>query len=270
MLAKPVAVAVDGEGTLYVADTGRHEVVAYDEDGRSVRRFQPPDRNGYRPVAVAVRDERLYVADIEAHRIDVFAISDGAHIDSFGGAGSDLGRFYFPMGVATNTRGDLFVSDMMNARVQVFDPRYNPVLSIGRPGNRHGDIGKPRHLAVAPDGVVFIADVEFAHIHLFNEKGQLLMLLGGPEDSPGGTPMPVGVAVAARLPEKLASLVPEDFEAAYYLFVTNSVGAKRISLFAVGEKGVGMIFFETTRRFAAPEQTTAPFRSAKAMKKKSS
>ena len=54
------------------------------------------------------------------------------------------------------------------------------------------------------------------------------------EDEIGGTPMPVGVAVAPTLPDALTSLVPEHFDAEYYLFVTNSVGSKRIALFAVG------------------------------------
>ena len=36
------------------------------------------------------------------------------------------------------------------------------------------------------------------------------------------------------LPAPLAALTPSDFDAHYFLFVTNAVGAARISLFAVG------------------------------------
>ena len=234
ILAKPVAVTVDEEGTVYVADTERGEVIGFASTGGRVRRFRPLDREGYRPVSVAVRDGRLYVADIHDHRVDVFSVHSGDLTDWFGGTGSEPGRLYFPMGVATNYDGRILVSDMMNGRVQVFDPDYRLVLSMGRPGNRYGDLGKPRHLAVAPDGVVFIADTAFAHVHLFNEKGQLMMMLGGPEDRLGGTPMPIGVAIAPDLPESLGSLVPDEFLADYYLFVANSIGTKRISLYAVG------------------------------------
>jgi DNA-binding beta-propeller fold protein YncE len=122
---------------------------------------------------------------------------------------------------------------MMNARVQVFDGQGRPVLSMGRPGNRYGDLGKPRHLAVGPDQTIFIADMEFAHVHLFDKEGRLLMLFGGAEDRPGGTPMPVGVAVARSLPDAVASLVPADFAASYFVFVTNTIGTKRIGLYAV-------------------------------------
>jgi DNA-binding beta-propeller fold protein YncE len=235
-LVKPVAVAVDDTGTIYVADTGRNEVVSYDAAGHFARRYRPAHREDYRPVAVTVHDNKLYVADIHDHRVDMFSTYDGALVDSFGGVGSELGRFYFPMGLATDARGNIYISDMMNSRVQLFDAQHVPVSSMGQRGNRYGDMSKPRHLAAAPDGVIFIADVEFAHLHLFNDKGQLLMLIGGPEDRPGGTPAPVGVAIAAKLPESLASLVPQDFNPSYYLFVSNTTGSKRISLFAVGSK----------------------------------
>jgi len=95
-------------------------------------------------------------------------------------------------------------------------------------------MGKPKHVAVGPDGTIFVADAEFARIQMFNAAGQLLMLLGGDGSAPGSTPMPLGVAIADTLPERLASLVPAGFHAQYYLFTTNTVGSRRIGLFAIG------------------------------------
>ena len=233
-LSKPVSVAVDDAGTLFVADTGRGEVVAYPGEADARRTFRGNDRESYRPVAAAVRDGRLYVADIAAHSVDAFSIDDGRWIESIGGVGTSPGRFYFPMGVGFDQKGRLLVSDMMNARVQRFDVNAAPEISFGSPGNRLGNLGKPRHVAVGPDEILFVADAEFAHVHLFDEQGRLLMLLGGPHDRAGGTPMPVGLAVAQALPDAIAALVPQDFHARYFVFVSNSVGAKRLSLFAVG------------------------------------
>ena len=234
ILAKPVDVAVDAAGICYVADTDRGEVVAFDGRGVAARKYVPPGCERFKPAAVAVFGSKLYVADLAAHRVEVFSISDGGHVASLGEIGSGLGQFYYPTGVATDEAGNVFISDMMNGRVQVFDQTYKAVLSMGQLGNRYGDMAKPRHLAIGSDDVVFIADAEFAHVHLFNTEGRLLMLLGGVEDRAGGTPMPVGVAIAATLPERLIELVPSEFDARYYLFVTNSVGSKRIGLYAVG------------------------------------
>ena len=44
------------------------------------------------------------------------------------------------------------------------------------------------------------------------------------------------MTVAPTVPERLARLVPADFNARYFFFVANSVGSRRISLFAVGER----------------------------------
>ena len=234
VLAKPVAVAVGDDGHVYVADTERAEVVTYDTNDRYARRIKPADREAYRPVALALHNDRLYVADIASHQIDVFATANGEHLESFGQIGSAPGKFYFPMGLATGAEGRLFVSDMLNSRVQVLNAEHRPLLSMGRPGNRYGDMGKPRGLDFGPDGTLFVADSVFAHVHLFNEQGRLLLLIGGPGDGPGSTPMPVGVTVAQSLPEPLTALVPAPFVADYFIFVTNTIGPKRINLFAVG------------------------------------
>jgi len=236
-LGEPVDVAVDEQGVIYVADTGRGEVVAFGLDGSVVGKYSPAGGDAdYRPVGLAVGGERLYVADAGSHRVLVFSTIDGRLVGTFGSAGAEPGQFFLPMDVIVDGGGQVFVADMMNSRVQVFDADGRFLRSMGRPGDRYGDLGKPKRVAVAPDGVIFIADPSFAHVHLFNSQGQLLMLLGGPEQKPGGTPMPAGVTIAETLPQRLTALVPETFEADYFLFVTNTIGPKRISLYAVGRQ----------------------------------
>lgn len=231
-LVTPVAVAVDQRGIVYVADTGRGEVVSFDASGTAGPVFKAPDSDDYRPVAVAVSGEELLVADVTGARIDLFSTMDGHLTRSIGASGAN--QQFFPMGLAVDAPGRTYVTDMMGGRVLVFGSDQMPAQAIGQRGDRYGDMGQPRHLAVGPDGVLFVADAEFAHVHLFSGEGQLLMLLGGPQDQPGGTPLPVGLAIATTLPDRLSALVPADFNAHYFLFVSNSVGSRRISLFAIG------------------------------------
>jgi len=235
-LITPVDVAVDDAGTIFVADTGVNQVVAYDVAGSLKHKIVPADAKTYRPVALAVHADKLYVTDVARHRVDVFDASTGAPLDSFGKPGSATGSLYYPTGIATNAAGQAIVSEMMNSRVQVFDENGQVMQTFGQPGNRYGDMGKPKHVTVAPDGVIFVADAEFQRIHLFDDQGRLLMLLGGSKPETNETLMPLGVAIAASLPSPVADLVPDGFSASYFLFVTSSTGDKRISLYAIGKQ----------------------------------
>ena len=234
-LKKPVAVAVDHTGTVYVADTVRGEVVAFSPSAREFGLFKPDDRDAYRPVAVAVSETELFVADMTNHRVDVYSVKTGRLSRSFGGAGSGPGEFYYPSGIAIGRSGELCVADMMNARVQVLDPEGGFIRSIGEAGDGPVYFGKPKAVAIAPDDTVLVADAESSSVHLFDNQGRLLLVIGGPRDAPGGTPLPNGMVIAKVLPESIEDLLPAGFRPRYYLFVANTAGRKRLALFAVGE-----------------------------------
>ncbi|MFQ5460989.1 MAG: hypothetical protein ACE5E5_00005 [Phycisphaerae bacterium] len=232
-LMTPVDVVVDDNGDLFVADTGLNAVLRISAAATSAQSLKLENADTFRPSSVALRGATLCVSNIAAHTVEMFDAATGEHQAEIGGPGGDLGQLYFPMGVAVDGQ-DLLVSEMIASRVQVFDAAGKSVRSFGQPGDRYGDMGKPRHLAVGPDHTAIVADADFGRVHLFNAQGQLLLLVGGPSGTPGGTPMPVGVAVARDLPPNITRLVPEGFQADYFFFVTNSVGSPRINLFAVG------------------------------------
>lgn len=232
---KPVDVDVDEQGTIFVVDSGARQLAMFNARGSSeTMPLTQADRAAWQPVAVAA-GRLVYVVDVKNHGVHALLGPDGAEPIAFGEAGSGEGQLYMPAGVAVDSAGNVYVSDSLNGRVQVFDEERHPIRTIGQPGDRYGDLGSPRGLALSPQGVLFIADPQFAHVHLFNTDGALLMLLGGPGEGPGDTPLPVGVAVAPDLPPALrAQLVPPAFSVDCFLFVTNTVGAKRISLYAIG------------------------------------
>ncbi len=233
-LKKPVAVAVDENGTVFVADTIRGEVVAFEPSGSEITRFKPPKTVNYRPVALAVIGGALYVADMANHAVDVYSTETGRRLRSLGGRSSGTGRTYYPSGISVDAAGQTYVAELMSARVQVFDRSGHFIRAFGSPGNRYGSLGMPKDIAVGPDGVSFVADAQFQCIHLFDPRGRVLMVIGGPRDEPGGTPLPNGIAIATLLPEKLLDLVPDGFKARYYVWVSNTTGQQRLALFAVG------------------------------------
>ena len=65
------------------------------------------------------RQGRVYVADFENHRIQIFK-RDGNFITSFGKQGTGPGEFERTTDVAIDNQGDVFVVDWGNNRIQKF------------------------------------------------------------------------------------------------------------------------------------------------------
>ena len=116
---------------LWLAHTGRHEVLLVTLEGEILQRVGWPETSGlyesaeaYRPTGVAVDPAGgLYVADGYGaswiHRFD----AEGTYLDSFGGPGEEPGRLRTPHGIWVDARGDeplLLVADRENGRLQRF------------------------------------------------------------------------------------------------------------------------------------------------------
>jgi DNA-binding beta-propeller fold protein YncE len=126
-LASPTALAVDGDGLLYVVDTFLNRVVVFDPDGEFVRRIgdigQGPGRF-MRPRGVAIdRDGHVYVTDAMAHLFQILT-PEGRPLLPVGKLGLEAGEFAVPAAIAIDRLDHIVVADQNNRRIQVF--RYIP------------------------------------------------------------------------------------------------------------------------------------------------
>lgn len=201
-LIKPAGVAIDGEMNVYVADTGRRQVVVYDNLGL----FRQTIGDGKlleRPTGVAVNAEgtRVYVIDrsendSEAHRVVVFD-GNGNRLREIGSRGSGPGQFNIPVQGAVARDGTLFVLDAGNFRVQSFDPEGRFLGSFGRTGIGLGEFSRPRGVAIDGDGNVYVSDANFGNVQVFSPRGELLISIGqaSTRDGPGLYGLVGGIAV---------------------------------------------------------------------------
>ena len=160
----PSALAVDGEGSLYVADTANNRVRKITPDG-NVSTLAGDGTAGYRdgpasqaefdaPVGVAVdREGNVYVADTYNDRVRVVT-KDGS-VKTVAGAGShgyadgdalSTALFDTPCAVAVSDAGEVYVADTGNNRLRkitkdrqvttlsVFTPPDAPPLANAQPG----------------------------------------------------------------------------------------------------------------------------------------
>lgn len=190
-LEKPLGLAVDRQGNLYVCDNQSNKVNVYTRDG--AWRYSIELKNHMsRPSGIDVSEDgaRVYIVDVggvdsDKHRISIFDTASRAHIRTIGMRGTQLGEFNLPRDVAVSSDGLLYVTDGGNFRVQIFDRDGNPIRSWGAPGRHLGEFTRPKGIAAGPDGNLYVVDAAFGNFQIFNPQGELLLYIGSRSELPG-------------------------------------------------------------------------------------
>jgi DNA-binding beta-propeller fold protein YncE len=124
----PNAIVVGTHGEIYVSDSNNGRVVVIDDTGTLSTLIARGVGDGDLglPRGLAIDDQgRLFVADTTDHMVRLFTVgatptAHPAYVASFGDEGHDDGKFTFPNGVATDTRGRVYVADRENNRIEVW------------------------------------------------------------------------------------------------------------------------------------------------------
>lgn len=202
-LARPVGIALDLQESLYVVEQEKKGISVFDRQGKRIRFITDPSIE--RPTGIAIDHERgkIYLADTghtksNEHTVKVFN-SNGELVGTIGkGKGDEPGQFLFPTYLVVDSKGNLYVSDTLNSRVQMFDPDGKYVKSFGQRGNSWGMFDKPKGVALDSFGNLYVADSGWSNIQMFNQKEQVLLFFGGRGPIPGMLKNPTAVAIDKR------------------------------------------------------------------------
>jgi len=93
-------------------------------------------------------------------------------VREWGAAGSGQGQLAEPRGLAADSRGNLYVADTKNNRIQVFDGNGQFVREFGSKGPGDGQFNEPCGLAVDPQGGIWVADTWNQRISHFTPDGK--------------------------------------------------------------------------------------------------
>jgi tripartite motif-containing protein 71 len=111
------------------------------------------------PEQVAVVGNDIYVTDFLNNRVQRFNKNTGAYVSQFGSSGSGAGQFGNPTGIVYNpVDGLLYVSDIVNDRIQKFSTAGIYQGQFGSFGSGNGQLNNPWGLAVDSFGYVYVAD----------------------------------------------------------------------------------------------------------------
>jgi len=189
----PVAAVHQGK-TFYAADTAWGEVVAFDEKGR--QQFEITNGLAH-PAGLALLGDRLVIVDSELHQV-VECDLQGRFISKFGQRGGGPGEFNFPTHVAVDDRRQIYVTDALNCRIQVFTADGQFVRMFGSAGDAPGHFSRPKGVATDRVGHLYVVDAVFGNVQIFDDSGRLLLDFGEGGSAPGQFWLPNAIAINAR------------------------------------------------------------------------
>jgi sugar lactone lactonase YvrE len=231
-LKRPINIRIDRDGTRYVTDTGRDQVMVYDRNDRFMLAIG--ETGQFRPVDLAIVGERLYVVDILHHSVQVLDKASGRLLSHFGKAGSGEGELFHPTNIAVTPEGDVLVVDTSNYRVQRFTAEGKFIRSYGTVGSVPGSFARPKGIAVDPSGRVYVSDAAFENVQLFDREGRLLMDFGQPGEGKEGLNLPTGVTIDRDNVEWFRRFARKGFDIEYLIFVASQFGPNKIDVFGFG------------------------------------
>lgn len=170
---------ISANGSIYVTDTGKDEVLKIDSLGNVLKVFGGYgwDENSFDdPVDIFADPLSVYVADKNNHRIQKFDRNLNYISSLFTRESDDPQQaFGYPLSCAISNLGDLFVLDSENKRVIKFNLFGKFIQNFGGFDAGNFVLNNPTRLAIASNGNVFVLDDE--RIVVFDQYGNGVLII---------------------------------------------------------------------------------------------
>lgn len=237
----PDGIAIDRDGNLVVADKGNYRLSRVEAASGLLRTIAEAGKKGtaqsWTPGPIAVDSQgNLWVGDIERNR--VLRIAPGATVPELVAGGGDIAddgpamaaRFAHPGGIATDARGNIYISDTLHHRVRMIDVVTGRIRTLAGTGNHgyNGDgipatqalLSYPAELQVDGQGHVYFGDYYNNRVRAIDPATGLISTLAG--NGKGGEAGDGGAATQASMLNPHALLLDEGRS----LIVASAVSSK--------------------------------------------
>ncbi|HHY14170.1 MAG TPA: hypothetical protein GX526_05990, partial [Thermoanaerobacterales bacterium] len=181
----PIDIAVDEDGKIYVADIDGRCIWVHNIDGSFISKIEPEeDEDLFLPRSLGInsRGELIVLSYDKIWKMDTngdIIAKYGGHGYGDGQLGAEGSEFYIgPSGLSLDSDDNIYVSDTINNRIQIFDKNGKYLKKI-----TNDDVkGVFTHLLdvkVDSGGYIYVTDAGSYYIFKLDQKGEIIERIGG-------------------------------------------------------------------------------------------
>ncbi len=196
-------IAIDDSDRMFVSDGKMHRILIFspkhDVEGQIVDGLVDPVG-----LAIDTENRLLYVVDEQQDQVFVYDADSLKLLRKIGSPVTPAkkhslttpGDFAAPTNVAVDNDGNVYVTDTLNSRIEIFDAEGHFISTFGKAGDGPGYFFRPKGIAIDSDGHIWVADEYQDRVQVYNRDGQLLTYIGDTHaNGPGQFKALVGIAI---------------------------------------------------------------------------
>lgn len=234
-LKKPINMAVDSDGQLYVADTVKKKVVVFDSEGNFVRTYA--ETQDVTPIDVAVDKNKVYVLDKSRSKLLILSKKSGKLLETLGQHNDNVeDNLSLPTNMALNDEGVFYIANVGSGKIIQMDRDGHVLNALGTMGDGFGQFGRPKGVAIDSERRLYSVDAAHQNVQMFNDAGRLLMFFGSPGLPEGSLNLPAGIDVTSNDLDFYQQLAAPGFNLEQVVVVVNQVGQHRVNIYGLGKQ----------------------------------
>lgn len=144
-----------------------------------------------KPMDVNLINQQVYVTDTNNKRVQVFDLQ-GNPLFKFGAEGTKPGQFRFPYGIAGDSKGNVYVADLYNGCISIFDSKGKFIKYFAEINPQEKTLMAPAAIRIVGNKV-YVTDIRRSIALVFDLNGKLLMEVGKPGSADGQLKFPNGI-----------------------------------------------------------------------------
>jgi sugar lactone lactonase YvrE len=175
--------AMDDNDRLFVTDLKLRHVLVFNAKHEVEDSFGADVLVSPAGIAIDTTNRFLYVVDTQLDQVLVFDADNYKLLRRIGTTGKNHkltspGDFSLPTHVAVDKEGNVYVTDTLNNRVEIFDADGDFIREFGKGGDGPGRFARPKGITIDNDGHIWVADEVQNRVQVFDQEGRLLIYFG--------------------------------------------------------------------------------------------